>query len=707
MSNLFKSVKKPFGVLFFFFKIGFFTISTLNAKGNFQDSLHHQLEITAIDTSKINLCLKLNKIYRDNSPDSSFTYLQKAYLLAEKSSSYKHLAETSVQLGKYYLYKGLYAEATRYFISSLEIYEEIGDVYGVANVNNQLGLVYWKEGNLKEGLNRQLRALKLSERLGDKKSMSTIYNGIGLIYWDQGLNDKALEFYHKSIDIKEVIEDKRGLSLNYNNIGLIYREQGNRDKALSYYLKSLKTGEEINYKYGIALASCNAGRLHSELGDYEKSDFYYNYSLRVARDIQNLECLGVIFIYRATSCIIQGEFEKSIEYSLEGLKLTKKINAKSFEKMAYENLSIANDSLRNYEEALKYYELFKRVNDGIFNEANSRQIVEMQTKYESNKRESENELLRRDIELQQLAIKRETSVLNFLFVITGLILLMVALLIFKIRDARRNEITLQNKVKARSYELEKAKEKAEGNDRLKSAFLTNVNYEARMPMNGIMSFVELLKHHQLTGEKQREYIEKIEKSGERMLTIMNNLVDISKIDSGQMEIALNKVNINYELELLLNKYRQKAKDKGVDLQFLRDSGVSELFIRTDKAKFCAVMTNLIKNALKFTEKGSIFFGYNVVGERVEFFVRDTGVGIKEEVMERIFKKFLQADGSDEQRSSGTGLGLAISRAYAELMGGEIWVKSFYSEGSTFYFSLPFNIPIPSSKIVKPNFKRTA
>lgn len=256
-------------------------------------------------------------------------------------------------------------------------------------------------------------------------------------------------------------------------------------------------------------------------------------------------------------------------------------------------------------------------------------------------------------------------------------------------EALNEELNENNEeLEALNAELKKSKKKAEESDKLKSAFLANMSHEIRTPMNGILGFSNLLKEQSLTGEKRHQYIDLITKSGERMMEIINNLLDIAKIETGQIEFVNEKTSVNDLLDDLLTFLEPEAQKKGLSLHLYKALPQSEAIIITDSTKLNQMLINLINNAIKFTTEGKIEFGYKPVKDKLQFYVSDTGIGITEELQEKIFERFRQAELTVARKSEGAGLGLSISRAFARALGGDITLESAPGEGSTFYLTIP-------------------
>lgn len=285
--------------------------------------------------------------------------------------------------------------------------------------------------------------------------------------------------------------------------------------------------------------------------------------------------------------------------------------------------------------------------------------------------------------------------LSIVLLIAGVLISLISYYLIKKRllEQRKADIALKETNEA----LKIAKGKAEESDRLKSSFLANMSHEIRTPMNGILGFASLLSEPDLTGLEQQKYISIIEKSGKRMLNIINDIIDISKIESGLLTVKITELNINELIDYNYNFFKPEMEQKGINFLCKKSLATEEANIFTDKEKVYAILLNLIKNAIKYTKAGSIEFGYMQEDNQLKFYVKDTGIGVSEEKQQLIFERFTQADIEDTKVSEGAGLGLAISKAYVSILGGKIWLESksqdlFAGEqgGSTFFFSIPLN-----------------
>ncbi|MGY5847124.1 response regulator [Salegentibacter sp. HM20] len=254
-------------------------------------------------------------------------------------------------------------------------------------------------------------------------------------------------------------------------------------------------------------------------------------------------------------------------------------------------------------------------------------------------------------------------------------------------------------VRRKTRELQEAKVKAEESDRLKSAFLQNMSHEIRTPMNGIIGFMQLLKEPDLEASKRQKYINIVIKSGNRLLTTINNIIEFSKINSKQVEVNLQPVSLPEVMEFQYNFFKLHAAENNIQLKIGNQIMGPGSSIKTDRHILEGVLTNLINNAIKFTTEGSISFGNYVKEDRIIFYVKDSGVGIPQEKLDTIFKPFVQGHVNMNRPYEGSGLGLSIVKEHLRLLDGNIWVKQNPNKGSSFYFDLPYNpTEIPETEL---------
>lgn len=245
-----------------------------------------------------------------------------------------------------------------------------------------------------------------------------------------------------------------------------------------------------------------------------------------------------------------------------------------------------------------------------------------------------------------------------------------------------------DQIKKMNSELYISKNKAEESDKLKSAFLANMSHEIRTPLNGILGFSSLLNEPNLTKEDKEDYIEIINSNGQQLLTIINDILDISKIEAGQVSIHYEAVNISEMMNGLKHQFKDQAALKNLVLTLNQDFTEEEIILYTDANRLRQVFLNLISNAIKFTHTGGIEFGYIQKENFLEFYVKDTGIGIALEDQSIIFKPFRKVEDSLTATYGGTGLGLPISKALVEKLGGSLTLKSKKNSGSVFVFTIP-------------------
>ncbi len=645
--------------------------SFIRVYGNNIDSL---LLLTQSDDIQVRLNTFSTLAKNTNLPsDERIDYSLNSLDLAQKSQNKKAEAHACFLVGTAYTDAGQYDKGVEYLQSSVQIYNSLGEKKLMAESLEALGRTYFYLKQPEKSLEIMEEAHAIKTEVGDIHDIGWSNIGLGSVHAIMGNLDKALELFLKAEALLEDEQRKENISKVYNNIANVYFAKGEMNKVLPYRLKALELDRLANDEQEIAYKTYNLAEYYLAINKADKALPYIKESLALSEKL------------------------KDRELKLDNLKFLT------------EYYLITNNSKK----AQEYLKESFSLNDELFSKELSQRVGEMQTLYETERAIKEKQLAN----LQLSKAEQKKNVILFLFLVA---LILVAVLLYTYIQKKKFNTLLQSQVRKKTHELEtanaqlvtnnnllaKAKEKAEESDKLKSAFLANMSHEIRTPMNGILGFAELLKNDKISSELQHKYIQLIEKSGARMLNIINDIVSISKIESGTTDINISDTNINSQLQFVYDTLILDAKNKNLELSFEYILPDEKAIIQTDYEKLNGILLNLVKNAIKYTETGKVEFGYILKEKNIEFYVRDSGIGIPKERQAAIFERFIQADIADKMARQGAGLGLSISKAYVEMLGGQIRVKSEEMKGSTFYFTLPFemdtkrDISIPEKPINK-------
>lgn len=667
--------------------------------------------------------------------DSASIFLYKAKKIFRQQEKLNDLSEIQGILGSLYLDMNEFNRSVRSYFQALDIEFALNDSAGIAgayyniasayhnwekldsalyhydkalryagsgtdkrqlgNIHNRLGNIYFSWGNYDQALEHYLRSLDIFEEINDSAGLSKAYNNIGVINHDWKNYQESLKYYNLSYVVDSLLQNVTGQSQTLNNIAILHEDMGHRERSMRTYLRSLKLAEQAGENYQIAVTSSNIGGLYLEDGHFEQAEAYFDKAVEHYNKANSVIGLAETDILFGNLYFEKKDYKKAEEYYRQGLDfaLSNKLSLTSMN--AYTGLALASEKRGDFKAALEYTNKYHAISDSIFDINTSRQLALLSNAYEIQKKD-------REMEIQELRLSEQRSRINkqqvAVISLSAVILLIIIYTLIIIRQynlrirAWRQLLVQHNQILKSRQELILAKNKAEESDRLKSAFLVNLSHELRTPMNGIMGFTDLLQRGNATDEQRKIYISYIASSSRQLLRVLNDIIDISAIETNQLELTSESCDLDEIMTGLLDTFEQEKKDREkdhIEIIYEAPDENDKITIISDKRRLSQIIFNLLSNALTFTREGRISFGYKVVGDTtIRIFVKDTGIGIERSKFEMIFDRFRQVDDSTTRQHGGSGLGLAISRELLHLMNGNIHLESEVGKGTTFYAEIP-------------------
>ncbi|MES2592659.1 MAG: tetratricopeptide repeat protein [Bacteroidota bacterium] len=313
------------------------------------------------------------------------------------------------ELSREYINKSNYELAHKYVDQAQKLAQKLNFRKGMAYSFSNMGLLNLFQGNYEKAMDNNLNALKIREELGDKNGASKLYNNIGIIYRKKGDIENALLNYSKALKMCEDVGDKKGIGMALNNIGLINAGKGNYEESLENYLKSLKISEEINDKRGVSLAYQNIGNVYQDQKDFTKAMQCYIKALKIQEEIGDKRLVGITQNNIGVNCIKSENLDEAYLYLSKSINVFNEIGFKDGIRQSYLSLSELYEKKHDYKQAFEYHKLYSDIKDTLLNEQSNKQIAEMSTKYESEKKEHDIELLTKDKNLQQAEIGKQQA----------------------------------------------------------------------------------------------------------------------------------------------------------------------------------------------------------------------------------------------------------------------------------------------------------
>ncbi len=708
--------RRSFNIFFIIMFASLFSAPTF-AQKNVTDSLVEMLNKPSTTKGKITLLNQLSTYLRRSYPDSALKYSAEAQKKARSIGDDSLLAVVFKNMGNVYFIKDNFDQAHRFYKNARQIYFDREDTLGLAKIYNNLGALNRARGDYVQALEFYQQSLVYREAAKDSAGMGKTYNNIGNVHFMLENYKLARYYYENSLRIRKKFNDRLGIAGCYSNIGHALIMQGEYDDAIEMLREAVVIYRSFNDKYGVANAIFLLGVSYLEIDMFQQAINYYKKALGIYKDIDDLRGVSsslneLAKVYNTTNYFFRAEAK-----AMESMKIARQVGALSELLASSLQLSVAYEGLGQYKLALKYHQKYLHYKDSLFSIEKLKEIENVEKNYQLKNKKLEIENLANDKKLTEIKLERLRNrqlITHSVIIIAVVFIIALIFIYFKLKKknktirAQNQEITLQKDViekhrnhleeivRSRTRDLLQAKEKAEESDRLKSAFLANMSHEIRTPMNAIVGFTELLNYSNPTENERLEYRKLIEYNSNMLLHLIDDIIDVAKIEAGQIDVATKLVELNEIMNRTKITFdRRKAEMNKSDLEITLDfdEECKKPVIKADPLRLQQILSNLVHNAIKFTDDGYIKIGYRRDDQKHKgkllIFVQDTGIGMNKEQQRYVFERFGKVEEKTKKLYRGTGLGLTISKSLVQLMDGEIWVKSGLEKGSTFFFTLPY------------------
>lgn len=584
--------------------------------------------------------------------------------------------------------------------------------------------------------------LKFSKQIENPRFEWSFYNRIGISYLFEAKYEKTVDYWLKGLEVADVAQDTFASTQTINNLGGLNHELKNYKEAIEFYLRSLQYKKKNNDFFGTAMMQINIGLCYAHLEQYSKAEEMIKEALEIVDKIDDHDNKQQIYtnigsyysfvgshsennklVYEGLKYYVMAETElqetdnitdkittllsigevylylndtlNGFKYLREGKALAEQVNSLERLCLSYEILKNHFLENKNFELAYYYKDSIDQINDLINNQSTQMAIEELQTKYNTEKKEKENLELKQKVNEEELENQRQRRISTIsqafllVFLIVGLI---VTYLLMKLRLKNKELIKNKNELEKLNRNLKASKEETEKALEFKSLFLANMSHEIRTPLNIIIGFNSILRKN-ISDPKLASYTESIELSSYNLLRFLNDILDMSKLEAGKILLNPETIDIQKMVADMKELFVLKTTEKNLDfIVEIEKDFPTEIVL--DEVRLRQILVNLIGNAIKFTEQGHVKLIMDVqkkgnhkfefsTTKNIRIRIEDTGIGIQPNDLDLIFESFRQVNIKQQKELGGTGLGLPISKRLIEMMNGTISVESKPGSGSTF------------------------
>lgn len=686
-------------------------ISWGNDYSSSADSLYRAVEQLvaqrAADHKTYYALLNTHNLVVAQNPQLASDILEKAMKIAVELEDRKAVAHVLTYFGNNYRAIGLYSKALESHLEAYDIAMELdNDTMSIFSLNDA-GNIYYDMKQYGEALERYRDALAISQDQGFSYGKSVSLNNIGLVYKRLGIHDSALAYHKRGLKVRETLQDPYFIGHSLIYIGEDYVNLRQYDNAINTLSKAL---EALQHSHDIALYA-NA---LIKMSDVYNARHEVNHTLMLYRQIDSTLTTHNQYLLLSEHKVRmgrlheqQGDLRKADSLYLQGIAIAKQNNLILQQLDALDKKIQLHIDQREYDQALHYLQAHNETSDKLDQEAYTQRMNLVEAQHKAKQKEKELLALSQVSALQQKALAAQRVKNNALFGIIA-ILMILGLLIFwaflqKAKNNKelltKNAIIQQQKqeIETTFSRLKEAKEEAEKYSHAKTDFVSNLSHEIRTPMNAIVGLTELLLENKYRSKEDTKCLYSIQNSADHLVTILNDVLDLAKVEAGKLTLSMAPFSIARLSENLVYAMKQRI-NKPVLLSAEVEESVPH-WIVGDETRLYQVLSNLISNAIKFTAKGSVKLHISQLfasetSTTLKCKVADTGIGMSENQLKKIFQRFEQASDEIFKHYGGSGLGLNIAQKLIHIHGGSLQVESTPGIGTTFYFVIEFKVAGP-------------
>lgn len=582
-------------------------------------------------------------------------------------------------------------EARAIFNEAIAVAESVDHFNGHAQALKNKAISYDIQGNSNQAIVYYQESLSLLEMLQDTLGISRLKNNLGIAYKNLDDLEMARKFYGESIGLKELLGDVKGVAYGLNNIGELFQMEQDYEKALEYFTKANLIVDSLGDDRGRSITLFNLASSYLELEAYDQAISYLLRSMEMDEKSEDYYSLSRSYLFLAEAYLKTNMITKGMQALEKAEKMAADIGAL---KIYYDSQVFKARMMRRTNRIGLLPDLYEKIlllNDSLARINLVEETAKMKAIYESREKELVIEDLKKESILNQKLFDTQDLVFKLSLVAVSLLgaMLIIVFTLYKKVRGRKRELELK------IIERDAAKVEAEQASRAKSQFLTQMSHEIRTPLNAIIGLTDQMIETKLD-DMQRKHMAIVNQSAMGLLGIINGILDLSKLEAGKLELVIERTDLVELCNHAVQMTGYKAGQKSLELKLIPVDS-EHRYVLGDDTRLRQVLVNLLANAVKFTKQGEVELKVEVLDEDstgksvFRFSVRDTGIGIQPENLEKIFQAFSQEDSSTTRKYGGTGLGLSISNILLSLMGSRLDVVSSPGEGSTFSFMVSFEL----------------